>query len=174
MAETIAVVAAVISIAGAIITWGQTPRPDFQLLPMYIDDSRWHSPEDEVTATVGIQNQGTGAGRRVALELNSADKWVRTGASDFWPIVAPGKSVSFTAGGLTLDETKRETAKYSKGVGGLADFRGLRVRIQWRDSLGIKRTRAFDLDKEHVKVGRATRLDRSLVNENESAKRGSG
>ncbi|EPR76340.1 hypothetical protein ADILRU_1285 [Leifsonia rubra CMS 76R] len=127
--------------AAATAAWVQVARPDFVLLPIYVDDSLWHSSQDAVTATIGIQNQGSGPARRVTLEKTFEGEWRQTSSSDQWAIVAPGESVQLLEGGLVLDDTRNEAAKYMSGVAGLADFRGMKVRVHWRNNLGIPRTR---------------------------------
>jgi hypothetical protein len=126
---SLSLVGAIVSVFAATAAWIQIPRPDFVLLPVFVDDSQWHSSDDKVSAIVGIQNQGSGPARRVTLEKTFEGGWRQRSASDRWAIRAPGESVQLSEGGLTLDESRGQTNQYLSGVAGLVDFNGMRVRV---------------------------------------------
>ncbi|MGV8852247.1 MAG: hypothetical protein ACOH1M_06740 [Rhodoglobus sp.] len=157
--STVAAIAAVLALLGAFLTWIQRPRPNLLLSHFYIDDSGWHSEKDRVDVDVVVQNHGNGPAQSVTLWLEdrvTLDRpFMRTKASDFWATLGPGEAVKIHRS--TLLEVDHGDVEFWSGAAGYAQFNGAKLRVEWTNSFGLRRRRTWDLDKEHRKMGRATR-----------------
>jgi len=157
--DTVAAIAAVVALGGAFLTWIQRPRPKLLLSHFHVDDSQWHTAADLVTVDVVVQNHGGGPAQSVTLwveDRKSIDRpFTRTRASDYWAALDPGEAIKVRR--TTLLDVESDDVQYWSGVAGYARLDGVKLRVEWINAFGLRRRRTWNLEKQHRKMGRATR-----------------